>query len=355
VDELDRWAAGRAEDLIARAEAEAVAELKAALLRAAAVPSRTGAAPTATPQPTAAPEPAVAAEATASPQPAAAGTAPTVPPAPTAATAATMPPAPAASPEGDALWAYCVARDDAALAGGGPGVHPDGALQWVREAGLALLCSRVPLAEFGEEPLRHNLNDLHWLERTARAHEAAIGAAFAQAPVVPLRLCTIFADEAGARRMLEERSEPLARAISTLEGREEFSVKLLVDRDRLADDLRGGEAPAEAGSGAAYLLLRREERRLREAVADRAARLAEDVHARLQERAVDARVRPPQNRELSGHEGDMVLNGAYLVERDQADGLRALVEELRARHGALGARIELGGPFPPYSFVPEAE
>ena len=34
-DELARWAATRARDLIARAEAEAVAELKAALLRAA--------------------------------------------------------------------------------------------------------------------------------------------------------------------------------------------------------------------------------------------------------------------------------------------------------------------------------
>ena len=131
-------------------------------------------------------------------------------------------------------------------------------------------------------------------------------------------------------------------------------MKLLVDRDRLAGELRTpGEEPSDAGSGAAYLLLRREERRLREAVDDRAVGLAEDVHARLQERAVDARVRPAQNRELSGYEGEMVLNGAYLVERDHADGLRELVAELEARHRPVGARIELGGPFPPYSFVPE--
>jgi Gas vesicle synthesis protein GvpL/GvpF len=326
VDELDRWATSRAADLIARAEAEAVAELKAALLRAAAAERRAERAP--------------AARATAAPR----ATAPTA-----------TPPAPRpASPAGDALWAYCIARDDAALAEGGPGVHPDGEVAWVREGGLAVLCSRVPLAEFGEEPLRRNLNELPWLERTARAHEAAIDAAFAQTPVVPLRLCTIFSDEAGARRMLRERGSAVAAALDAVAGREEWSVKLLVDRDRLAEELRTpGEEPADAGSGAAYLLLRREERRLREAVDDRAAGLAEDVHARLQERAVDARVRPAQNRELSGYEGDMVLNGAYLVERDQADGLRALVAELQERHGALGARIELGGPFPPYSFVPE--
>jgi hypothetical protein len=155
--------------------------------------------------------------------------------------------------------------------------------------------------------------------------------------------------------MLADRRDTLAAALDVLAGREEWSVKLLLDREALAAGLRGpAEAPAEPGSGAAYLLLRREERRLREALDDRAAGLAEDVHARLQERAVDARVRPAQSRELSGYEGDMVLNGAYLVEHDQAGELRALVAELEQRHAPLGARIELGGPFPPYSFVPES-
>jgi hypothetical protein len=350
VDELGRWAAERVPELLARAEAEAVAELKAALLRAA-----TAAAPT-EPAPVTAPAEAAPA-ATAPAEPAPAATAPAEP-APAAGGVGEPPPA-AEAPTGDALWAYCVARDDAALAAGGVGgvgVHPGSELEWVREGGLAVLCSSVPLAEFGEEPLRRNLNDLPWLERTARAHEAVIAGAFERSTVVPLRLCTLFAGAEGARRMLAEQHDDLAGALDALSGREEWSVKLIVDPDALAAGLREpGEEPAEPGTGAAYLLLRREERRLREAVADRAAGLAEDVHARLQERAVDARVRPAQNRELSGYEGEMVLNGAYLVERDQADGLRALVAELEARHRPLGARIELGGPFPPYSFVPESE
>jgi hypothetical protein len=318
--ELDCWAAERAGELIARAEAEAVAELKAALLLAAAAPSLSAA------------------------------------PAPTESPASEAPPAAAPPPSGHALWAYCVARDDPALTGVRPGVHPDGDAEWLRGGDLALLCSSVPLEEFGEEPLRRNLNDLAWLERTARAHEGAIECALAQTTVVPLRLCTIFSDEAGARRMLEDRSDALAAALEALHGRQEWSVKLLLDRERLANALREPAPEAgEPGSGAAYMLLRREERELREVIDRRAAELAEDVHTRLQERAADARVRPPQNRELSGHEGDMILNGAYLVERDQAGGLRELVAELEQRHRHLGARIELGGPFPGYSFVPEHE
>jgi Gas vesicle synthesis protein GvpL/GvpF len=302
-DDLRRWAASRADELIARAEAEAVAELKAALLAATS------------------------------------GRAQPAPP----------PPSPPEPPRGHGIWAYCVARAGAAL-------EDIDEAKWLRDGDLALLYARVPLEEFGEEPLRRNLNDLPWLERTARAHEAVIATAFERSAVVPLRLCTLFAGAEGARRMLAEQHDEFAGALDALSGREEWSVKLIVDPDALAAGLREpGDEPTEPGTGAAYLLLRREERRLREAVADRAAGLAEDVHARLQERAVDARVRPAQNRELAGYEGEMVLNGAYLVERDQADGLRALVAELEERHRPVGARIELGGPFPPYSFVPESE
>jgi hypothetical protein len=156
--------------------------------------------------------------------------------------------------------------------------------------------------------------------------------------------------------MLQERHATLDAALVALDGREEWSVKLLLDRERLESSLREPDEPdSDPSSGAAYMLLRREQRRLHEAVDRLAADLAHDVHARLQERAVDARVRPSQNRELSGHEGEMVLNGAYLVERDQADGLRELVAELEQHHRELAARLELAGPFPPYSFVPGLE
>ena len=314
--DLAGWAARRAPDLIARAEAEAVAELKAALIAAAtaAAPAADRPAPRA-PEPRPAPEP--------------------------------EPPV-----TGDAVWAYCVARDTPGA--DGPGVA-SGDTRWVREGELAVLCSTVPLAEFGEEPLTRSLNDLEWLERVARAHEAAIARALDGATIVPLRLCTIFASEEHARAMLAERAGELSAALDRLEGKLEWAVKLLIDRERLQEGLRdtATEAAHEPGSGAAYMLLRREERRLAEAAERAASGLAEDVHARLQDWAADARVRPAQNRELSGHTGDMILNGAYLVDRGKTDELRDLVEQLQLRHADVGARLELGGPFPPYSFVPE--
>ena len=47
----------------------------------------------------------------------------------------------------------------------------------------------------------------------------------------------------------------------------------------------------------------------------------------------------------------MLLNAAYLVEAGRVEDLRAVVESLQERHGGLGARLELTGPWPPYNFV----
>jgi hypothetical protein len=227
--------------------------------------------------------------------------------------------------------------------------------------GLAVLVSRVPLAEFGEDALRRNLNDLDWLERVAREHETVLERALEVGTIVPLRICTIFTDEQGAAQLLTERRPDLDTALDVLEGREEWGVKLTVDRaaleaaarDRAPEDL--DQQLEGQSAGGAYMLRRRQERQLREAADRLAGGLAEDVHARLQDWATDAVVNPPQNPELSGHEGDMLLNAAYLVEKAKVERLHELVEELRDRHRELGARIELTGPWPPYNFVPRTE
>lgn len=253
-----------------------------------------------------------------------------------------------------ALWAYCVARAGADLPGGLPGVDGRHPVERLEHDDLSALVSRVPLAEFGEEPLHRNLNDFAWLERVARGHQAILERALAQATIVPLRLCTIFEDEDGAHRMLAEQRPDFGAALEALAGHEEWAVKLLVDPATLdaAARARAGAAdlPAE-GSGAAYMLRRRHDREVRELADQLAAELAADVHEQLKGRATDAVRGRPQDPKLSGLEGTMLLNGAYLVEAGKAGRLRELAAELQERHRELGARLEVSGPLPPYNFA----
>jgi hypothetical protein len=324
-DELASWARERAPELLARAEAEAVAALRDALIDAA-LAQRSGRVSSRSPRRRATPEGAPVADA----------------------------------PSGDALWAYCVLPAGDPLPANRGGVAGDGPLELVEGRGLAAIVSRVPLAEFGAAPLRENLNDLAWLERVARAHEVVLDAALGQSTIVPLRLCTIYESEQSVREMLDREHDSLAQALEALAGRQEWGVKLIVDENRLADEARSWSSEAAAleneldarTGGGAYMLRRRLERHVREAVDTLGAELAEQVHAQLQDWASDAVVLPPQNPELSGHKGRMLLNGAYLVDAERVTGLRELVAELEERHRALGARIELTGPWPPYNFVP---
>jgi hypothetical protein len=324
VDDLAAWARERAPELLARAEAEAVAVLRDALLDAAL--ARRARVVSAPPESRARPETPSAGD----------------------------------SPPGDGLWAYCVLRSDEPLPEEVRGVADAGPLERVEAGDLAAVVSRVPLDQFGETPLRENLNDLDWLERVARAHEAVLDRALAQTTIVPLRLCTIYESEQSVRDMLEREHDSFAEALDALAGREEWGVKLIADGRRLADEARSRDAEVAAlddelgtrTGGGAYMLRRRLERHIREAVDSLCTELAEQVHAELQDWASDSVVLPPQNPELSGHEGRMLLNGAYLVEIERVDGLRALVAELEARHRELGARIELTGPWPPYNFLP---
>jgi gas vesicle protein GvpL/GvpF len=260
----------------------------------------------------------------------------------------------------DLLWAYCVLRAGDPSPRDLTGVAETAPVERVEAEGLAVLVDRVPAAEFSAEPLRGHLNDLKWLERVARAHEAVLEQAFAEATIVPLRMCTLYESADNVSAMVERERAALVEALEALDGRQEWGVKLIVEPDRLAEAARASSSEAagfeaqlaERSGGSAYMLRRRLERHVRETTAALASEIAEHVHAHLADWATDAVTRPPQNRQLSGHEGAMLLNGAYLVEAERVDGLRELTAELEEQHSALGARIELTGPWPPFNFVP---
>lgn len=283
----------------------------------------------------------------------------------TTPTAATPPPptAPAESSvaePAELLWAYCVLRAGDPHPTDLPGVDERGPVEGEEVGELVALVSRVPRSQFGAEPLRRNLNDLGWLERVARRHEAVLDATLEIATLVPLRMCTVYEDAESVRAMLRRERVALTEALAAVEGRLEWGVKVLVDQHALREAAlteagAGGldPDPEREGEGSSYLRRRRQERETRAAAGSLASELAERVHARLQDWAIDGITRPPQNRELSGHSGEMVLNAAYLVDRERTDELRELVAELEEHHRLLGVHIELTGPWPPYNFVPQ--
>lgn len=211
------------------------------------------------------------------------------------------------------------------------------------------MVSDVGLAEFGEEGLREHLEDLQWLEEVARTHDRVVGELADLGPVAPLRLATICRGDVGVRARLEEWYDALTAALDRVAGRAEWSVKAYTVGSAEVQEEPTEASPDDAGPGAAYLRRKRtlSERRL--ATRTDAAALARLIHDALAERSVASRRLPPQDPRLTGHEGTMTLNGAYLVPFDSAPAFEDVAGELS--HLYPEARLEVQGPWPPYSFA----
>jgi hypothetical protein len=230
----------------------------------------------------------------------------------------------------------------------------------VAAAGLRAIAGDVPLAEFGEAALRRNLEDLAWLEATARSHHRVIEAAARQAPVVPMRLATVCRDDASVTARLTGRRDDFRAALGRTSGRKEWGVKAYAARPAGPDSPRpasGGPARSSArspgGPGAAYLQRRRGELSAHENARREAMASVEEIHGRLSRLAAMTRLHPPQAPQLTGSSAQMILNAAYLLDEQGAADFTAAATTLAGKHPAV--RLELTGPWPPYSFAGPAQ
>lgn len=229
-----------------------------------------------------------------------------------------------------------------------PGIDGEAEVRTIVAGELAALVCDVALDDFGQDALHDHLGDLDWVERVARRHEHVLEDAAMSTAVVPLRLCSIYLDEDRVRRMLTAEGPRLRRTLDDLAGTAEWGIKVF--HDPAAQ--HGDEDAVPAGeTGSDYLRRRQEDRARRGRVDSEIGALCETIHHRLSELCIGAKVLAVHRPEASGHTGEMVLNGAYLVPAEQTDAFHSAVGSLTAEAAAAGMDVELTGPWPAYNFA----
>ncbi|MFD5742113.1 GvpL/GvpF family gas vesicle protein [Streptomyces massasporeus] len=223
---------------------------------------------------------------------------------------------------------------------------------------LAFAVGHVPPADYDDAPLQAHLDDLDWLESTVRSHHAVVAALVASgAAVLPLRLATVYRDEDTARQALDTRRGYFLSLLDRLTGHVELGVKIYA-----APDITPPEADTEPeqdpvtglGVGRAYQVIRRRRQRRNEeawrTVAQAAVRLTETARTL----AVDRVTHTPERGSLAGTApGTNIGNDAYLVPKDRVTAFRTGI--LTAAQGVPGLRVEITGPWAPYSFALQPE
>lgn len=199
-----------------------------------------------------------------------------------------------------------------------------------RHREVACLLSETSPGDYRAE----HLADVGWVGPRALRHERILERVH---PVFPARFATLFSSPKAVEAAVDRHYPAIVEFLRTTQGREEWAVKVSVDRARALD---AQPVPEVAGlsPGKRYV----EQRRLRgEAERRLDARL--DAESRTISRELDAlgeaRIRPSGER-------------AYLVPRAGVKRFRAKVAKLHREHARSGWTIEASGPWPPYSFCP---
>ena len=254
----------------------------------------------------------------------------------------------AASAAGSATYLYALVRRarPPAVAGapaGLPGLGPARALSV--GPGLWLIAADAPRDSYSAAAIERGLQDMAWVSGCALAHEAVVEHFAGTAPLLPMKLFTLFAGDERARQHVRRRRAALAKALDKVAGRREWGVRLSGD----------GRAPAAASrpapgprSGTQFLMAKKAQREQAGQQAEHASAAAEGLFQALAEHA-DGATRRPIVVPAGGKR--LWLDAAFLVARGRSRSFQAALKREAQRLARLGFRVTLTGPWPPYNFV----
>jgi hypothetical protein len=217
-------------------------------------------------------------------------------------------------------------------------------LRLVEQGGLQGVVCDVDLDEFGEAPLQRHLEDLAWVEEMARAHHSAVSAVALVGTTVPMRFATIYDSDERVAEQLTVLHDQLVAALDRIEGRAEWSVKVYA-----AAEASPQPETATPETGASYLMRKRDAANQRRAREERDSEVLSEVHRALTTLAVASRTLMPQDPRLTQRQEAMRMNAAYLVADDTTETFLELAHSVLSEQAGL--RLEVGGPWPPYSFA----
>lgn len=221
------------------------------------------------------------------------------------------------------------------------GLGPSGRISTVEHGRVAALVGDVP----EDRPLGTR-DDL-------MAHESVVDTVAARTTILPMRFPAVVREQGVVEELLAPHEEYFARALETLSGRQQFTLKGTYNEDTVLREVLEGdeeisalrERVAELPEDASYYDRLRLGELVVGALETRREIDAGHILERLAPSVVDVAPHVPAGPE-------QVLNVAMLVDRATTAEFENAVEDL-GRELAGRVQLRLLGPIAPYDFVPE--
>lgn len=231
------------------------------------------------------------------------------------------------------------ARRAAALVPRNPGIDGASAVRPIACGDFLCWVSDVDHGSFAQA-MERNIENLEWLALHSVRHQQVVGEVAAHMAIVPARFGTIFSGEAALLKNVAGRNEALNKVFARVAEADEWGVKVFAEKKTPAK-------AATASSGREYLQQKAAQVKQRP---ERNDPELNEFAARLGKVALDS---APSGK-VSGTQPSLLWQATFLVARSRRKQWEQILSEFVERWEGL-RRIEINGPWPPYSFVADAE
>jgi hypothetical protein len=229
---------------------------------------------------------------------------------------------------------------------------------FIYQQSLYAIVNKVKESEFAEENLKRNLADLEWIKVRASIHEKAIEGVMKNAGVIPFKFATLFNTESNLKTMLSQHLEEFKDILIKLEDKEEWGVKIYCNSGKLKESLIQEDEQLlnidkeinSSAPGKAYLLKKKKEELLNIAVNKKLNEYGQVSFDRLKEKSTQACINKLLPKEVTERNDEMILNSAFLINKDKVGDFLNIVDDLRVEYIDKGLFFDCTGPWPPYNF-----
>jgi Gas vesicle synthesis protein GvpL/GvpF len=209
----------------------------------------------------------------------------------------------------------------------------------VQHGDIAAIVSKTAVFIF--DPTREN----------ALAHEHVIETVMKSHTIIPMSFGTVFRTDDDIHEVLKSIYPSLKDVLKQMEGKLEFGLKVTWDRDRVIEELKSEDEEIRRFQQeitrkhlqSTYFARMQLGRMIDKSLVERSAQYVREIYDALRSVCVASRDNKPI--------GDkMIMNAAFLIQREREGDFDAAVNKIARRYGER-LNFKYTGPWPPYNFV----
>ena len=255
-----------------------------------------------------------------------------------------------------AIYLYCLTHSGHLWPIEGTGVDGKDPVFLHEFLDIVAVLSTVSLDEFCGASAESRLQDLSWVGPRACRHEEVIEQVMRYSPVLPARFGTLFSSLDSLHKLLQKHHDPILRFLGWVADKEEWSVKVLLDRATAKEERLSKVLSNESGRHASLSPGMRyfREQRIRADLEKELRGWLEEVCRKivkdLSNYTADFCRRRILAHGTTRSDADVVQNWAFLIPRSAVPDFQTRIREVSADYFPQGLVFELSGPWPPHSF-----